>query len=362
MNSFVNIPDSFHKKWQNIADLLAKIINIPAALIMKTENEFMEVFISSHSDNNPYKPGDKEHWHGLYCETVIKSQKQLLIPNALKDKDWDKNPDIKLGMIAYLGVPLNFPDKTPFGTICVLDSKENGFTKDQKQLLEQFKNVIELDLALIQSLNIKESGDSIEELFQQKQELINNIREYESVNEELRQTNDELFQTKQQAEESEEKFRTIFNMSQSFICIADINTATFKFINPTFKRILGYAEEELLNKPFLEFIHPDDIKPTIDVIEQQLQAGNPVTIFENRYRCKNGEYRWLSWNSYPMPKKGITYAIAHDITDRKKAEILLRKRSDEYEAANKELRQTNEQLFKTREETRKSELSLPSTN
>ncbi|MDA3942894.1 MAG: hypothetical protein PF694_05075 [Bacteroidetes bacterium] len=75
-NQFKNIPANFLEKWQNIADLLAKIIGIPAALIMKTENEFMEVFISSDSANNPYSPGDKEHWHGLYCKTVIK-QKRL---------------------------------------------------------------------------------------------------------------------------------------------------------------------------------------------------------------------------------------------------------------------------------------------
>ena len=127
-NSFKNIPDSFILKWQEIADLLANILKIPAALIMKTENEFMEVFISSKTEHNPYKVGDKEHWHGLYCETVIKTQNKLYIPNALKDVKWDKNPDIKLGMIAYLGIPINFPDNQPFGTICVLDNKENEFT------------------------------------------------------------------------------------------------------------------------------------------------------------------------------------------------------------------------------------------
>jgi len=54
-NSFDEIPQSFIRKWQDIVDLLAKIIGIPAALIMKVENEFMEVFISSNSDNNPYQ-------------------------------------------------------------------------------------------------------------------------------------------------------------------------------------------------------------------------------------------------------------------------------------------------------------------
>jgi len=75
-NSFEEIPDGFLEKWQEIADLIAAIINVPAALIMKTENEFMEVFTSSKTENNPYKVGDKEKWYGLYCETVIKTQKK----------------------------------------------------------------------------------------------------------------------------------------------------------------------------------------------------------------------------------------------------------------------------------------------
>ena len=141
-NSFDKIPDNFLKKWQEIADLLADIMHVPAALIMKTHNEFMEVFVSSNTENNPYTAGDKEHWHGLYCETVIKSQNQLLIPNALKDKDWNKNPDLKSGMLAYLGLPINFPDNRPFGTLCVLDNKENKFSAENEKILQQFKNVI----------------------------------------------------------------------------------------------------------------------------------------------------------------------------------------------------------------------------
>ena len=93
INTFINFPDWVLEKWQDIADLLAETLNIPAALIMKTENESMEVFISSRSENNPYPVGAKEVWHGLYCETVIKTQNKLLVPNATKDKIWDTNPD-----------------------------------------------------------------------------------------------------------------------------------------------------------------------------------------------------------------------------------------------------------------------------
>mgnify|MGYP001953189988 CR=1 FL=1 len=64
---------------------------------------------------------------GLYCETVIKSGKQLLVPDALADKDWENNPDVELNMISYLGFPILFPDGNPFGTICVLDNKKNAY-------------------------------------------------------------------------------------------------------------------------------------------------------------------------------------------------------------------------------------------
>ena len=148
-NTFKNCPDWLITKWQEIADLLAKLLNIPAALIMKTENELMEVFLSGKSENNPYHVGYKEKWYGLYCETVIKPQNKLSIPNAKKDKNWDKNPDIKLGMISYLGFPINFPDNQPFGTLCVLDNKEGHFSLRKEKLLLQFKNVIESDLTAL---------------------------------------------------------------------------------------------------------------------------------------------------------------------------------------------------------------------
>ncbi|NOU58396.1 GAF domain-containing sensor histidine kinase [Marinifilum caeruleilacunae] len=174
-------------KWQGIADLLAEILNIPAALIMKAANEQMEVFISSQSNNNPYHVGDKEDWHGLYCEAVIKSKEKLLVSNALTDKEWDRNPDIKLGMIAYLGYPILYPDKSPFGTICILDNKENKFSALHEKILLQFKDVIELDLALISSFEIQSS------------EMVKTIKKQQD---QLKEQNIALQKTKEKAEES----------------------------------------------------------------------------------------------------------------------------------------------------------------
>ncbi|MBI9089727.1 MAG: PAS domain S-box protein [Desulfobacterium sp.] len=111
--------------------------------------------------------------------------------------------------------------------------------------------------------------------------------------------------------------RQIFSMSIDMICIADINSSTFLKVNPAFTEILGWSEKELLQKPFLEFVHPDDIESTQSVVEEKLRLGAQSINFENRYRCKDGSYRWLSWVSHPNPDQGKTYAIAHDITDQK---------------------------------------------
>lgn len=143
------IPTRLIHRWQNIVNIIAQIVQVPAALIMRVEPPYLEVFCSSNSLNNPYKVGDKEHWTGFYCEHVLRTEKALLIPNALKDKKWDNNPDIKLGMISYFGLPLFWPEGKAFGTICVLDSKENKYDATFKELILQFKEVAETQLELL---------------------------------------------------------------------------------------------------------------------------------------------------------------------------------------------------------------------
>ncbi len=149
--SKIEIPNSVLQKWQDLADIMAKLLKVPAGLIMRITEPDIEVFISSHSDNNPYKPRDKEHlWgSGLYCETVITAKSKLLVPNALSDNKWKNNPDIELDMISYLGFPLLFPDETPFGTICVLDNKENAYNETYENLILNFRGIIEGHLELL---------------------------------------------------------------------------------------------------------------------------------------------------------------------------------------------------------------------
>jgi PAS domain S-box-containing protein len=120
--------------------------------------------------------------------------------------------------------------------------------------------------------------------------------------------------------ESRKELAEIFSMSLDMICIADINSATFLKVSPAFNRTLGFSEAELLNQSFLDFIHPDDVDATLQIIEDKLKRGDKVLNFTNRYRCKDGSYRWLDWVSVPLPERGLTFAVARDITERKLAE------------------------------------------
>jgi len=143
--SEIKIPEASLKAWQYLLDHAAIKCVVPAALIMKVDPPDIEVFLSSKSKGNPYTVGSSELLlgSGLYCESVVKTKKSLLIPNALKDKEWDKNPDIKLGMISYLGFPILWPNGEIFGTVCILDSKENPFKEEHAKILMQFKKYIE---------------------------------------------------------------------------------------------------------------------------------------------------------------------------------------------------------------------------
>ncbi len=143
------VSDLTTKKWQGIIDLLSLTANVPSALIMRLEEKHMAVFLSSNTNANPYKIGEKaELLSGLYCETVVGNKACLLVPNALKDPLWEGNPDVKLNMISYLGLPIIWPDGEIFGTICVLDNKENHYNKHHIKLIELLKDSIEKDLQL----------------------------------------------------------------------------------------------------------------------------------------------------------------------------------------------------------------------
>lgn len=156
MANSTDIPAETVRKWQEIVDLLAEIMHVPAALVMRAEPPQIKVFVASESKGNPYEAAESASLNtGLYCETVMKTREPLLVPDALADADWDANPDIKLGMISYLGVPISWPDGEIFGTICVLDSQRNDYSETFLRLLCQWRDVLQTDLRTLATLNRK---------------------------------------------------------------------------------------------------------------------------------------------------------------------------------------------------------------
>ena len=145
--SAIDIPQVVTDKWQEITNLLAEIVQVPAALVMRIEPPEISVFVASKSQGNPYQPRERACLNtGLYCETVMRTRQFLLVPDARDDNEWRSNPDIKLGMISYLGLPISWPNGNIFGTICVLDHKRNAYREVHHRLLLQLRDAVEADL------------------------------------------------------------------------------------------------------------------------------------------------------------------------------------------------------------------------
>ena len=165
-------------KWQSLINTAAKIADVPSALIMRLNEKNIEVFLSSKTKSNPINAGKKiELIYGIYCETVIANQKKLLIPNAMKNIIWkENNPAEDDNIVSYIGFPVNWPDGEVFGTICVLDNKENYHSNDFIDLLQQIKQHLETDLKLL-LLNddLKEKNAQLEQLNNTKSRFLSLI-------------------------------------------------------------------------------------------------------------------------------------------------------------------------------------------
>ena len=127
-----------------------------------------------------------------------------------------------------------------------------------------------------------------------------------------------------------EELDRFFSMALDMLCIAD-QDGHFRRLNRSWEETLGYTLEELTNQRFLDFVHPDDIESTVAAISE-LSENKQVLNFTNRYRCKDGSYRWIQWRSTPY--KDLIYAAARDITELKLTQRQLEQRTTEAEAAN----------------------------
>ena len=159
----------------------------------------------------------------------------------------------------------------------------------------------------------------------------------------------------------QEERNMFLNLSADMVCITGFD-GYFKSVNPAFEKTLGYTEKELLSKPFIDFVHPDDRPVTLKEMKS-LSSGEAIINFVNRYSCKDGTYKTLEWKSSAIGE--TIYGIARDITAQRSDELTIAnrelafqdkekgKRAAELLIANKELIFQNEE-----KEKRANELSI----
>lgn len=133
-----------------------------------------------------------------------------------------------------------------------------------------------------------------------------------------------------------------FTLSLDLLAISSFNDY-FIQLNPVWMTTLGFDEREFKSRSMLEFVHPEDRTATAEVLTKLKMASSPV-YFENRYRCKDGSFRWLGWTAAPFPQEELVYIFARDITERKAKETEIKDLNQELERRIKSLTELNGEL------------------
>lgn len=128
-----------------------------------------------------------------------------------------------------------------------------------------------------------------------------------------------------------------FEIAVDLLCKLDFN-GHFARLSPSWETTLGFSRAELMSKPFIEFVHPDDRERTLEQ-NRKVRSGDRALAFENRYLCKDGSFRWLHWNAAPSGEEQVIYSVARDVTARKQAEEDRERLVVELQAALREVRE-----------------------
>ena len=265
------------QEFDDLSRLAALICGTPIALVSLVD-ESRQWFKSKVGIEDAETPREV-----AFCAHAILEPGVMVVRDALKDERFRLNPlvtsDPKVRF--YAGAPLLTQEGHALGTLCVIDRVPRDLTPEQLDALKALSRLVVTEF-----------------------ELRRSVTDLSKVMGERRLVERELDQ--------------LFNLSLDLFCIAGFD-GYFKRINPAWEKTLGIPKEELLSRPYLDFVHPDDREATLG--EAKSMGEGIVTFsFENRYRCGDGTYVWLLWNATPSSDHKLIFAVARDITLRKRAE------------------------------------------
>ncbi len=149
---------------------------------------------------------------------------------------------------------------------------------------------------------------------------------------ELANINQQLKQEVKERKQAEKEFEDIFNLSPDLVAVCTTEGKFLK-VNPTWEKVLGYTQKEILDLGWAKLVHPDDVEKTNKEVENQLK-GRSIVNFVNRYKCKDGSYKTFEWQA-SFTTEGIVHATARDITERNRAEEALRENEEQLRQAQK---------------------------
>ena len=292
----IEVPSEIIRKWQEFVNLLAEIMHVPSASIMRVDPPHIKVFVSSTSKGNPCEPGALDT--GPYCETVMKTGRPLLVSDALENEAWKSNPHVKLGMISYLGVPIGWPDGRIFGTICVRDNKRNKYSETYLKLLLHFRDILQADLKSLARLH----GE---------------------------------------LEEREAKIRRLVDANIIGIFVWDVEGRILE-ANDAFLRLIGYDREDVVagRLRWTELTPPEWLDRDERRWLAELKVTGSLQPFEKEYFRKDGSRVPVLIGAATFEEdgnQGVSFVL--DLTERKCAEERLR-RSESYLAEAQRLSHT----------------------
>jgi PAS domain S-box-containing protein len=268
---------------------------------MRVEPPNIKVFVSSETKGNPYEKDEVACLDtGLYCETVMKTRQPLLVPDALRDEKWQSNPDIKLGMISYLGVPIVWPDGEVFGTICVLDKKPNEYSDLYRKLLLQWRDGLQADLRYLATLH-------------------------------------------RELEERETKIRRLVEVDIIGCFTWDLDGQIIE-ANDAFLHIVGYDREDLASGRlrWTDLTPAEWLDRDVRQFLPELKLSGRLQAFEKEYFRKDGTRVPVLIGISAFDKEcnqGVAFAL--DLTERKRAEGEVRESEQRYRELQTELAHAN---------------------